>query len=237
MSNADADPKGIDLEALHGDVRKLVASFLSWGWADFEDILQDVFVRILERNGTPGKHDPSKGSMPGYVRMILRAVLSDRMRYRAALKRGGGLETSWEGDLDEVPAGPLWDPRIGERALYLRELRARPSCPPDVASYIQLLEWTQDSEDLQEALRMEVIQLRALRRRLTAWLRDEGELEAPPTLPSGEYSSYKVTSRPCRACGKPLLSYQKMFCSKACDLAVPSHPWSVDPNNSSEDQE
>lgn len=216
--------KGIDLEQLHKDVERIVRSLLRrrWSWAlrDADDLVQDVFLQILELNGTDKEHDPEKGSLTGYVWHRLLGAIKHGM----ALKRGGPGEGSRmkREDLDPdsipgvpgVPGVPNASPGT-EKRIYLSELAARSTCPPDVAEYLTALRETTESEDLLHAMHLEVTALAARRRRLVAWLQAEGELPSHVDL-EAEYSNYRPTDRNC-PCGKALLAYQKAYCSKECE--------------------
>ena len=179
----EVQTRGVDLEARHQEIRKLILSFLRFKNQELEDLIQDCYLLILIRNGTPGEHDPSKGSFSNYVRMALKTVASQRRNYGKALKRGGkGLGTidhepvHHEECDSSTPVVSPWTSDSGMRPLYIQELQARETCPEDLKEYMALLSITTESETLQEALGLETAQMRALRRRLTWWLRQEGEL-------------------------------------------------------------
>lgn len=210
-------PKGIDLEKLHKDVERIVRSLLRrrWSWAlkDADDLIQEVFLQILELNGTPKEHDPEKGSFGGYVWKRL----SDSVQKMSAVVRGGsGRKRQVENiPLDEA-AIPAPD-EFGqvERSIYLEELRSRPGCPQDVSEYLKSMHDATSSDDLREALQVETQMLTARRRRLFAWLRAEGEIDGPDLDPDAEYSHYQTKDKFC-ICGIQLKAYQGKFCSLAC---------------------
>lgn len=72
-------PIGIDLDARHQEVAKLLyAGFGTQIYAngyDFEDILQEVFRKLIVSNQGKSPWDPSKSSFGHYVHMVCRSAL------------------------------------------------------------------------------------------------------------------------------------------------------------------
>jgi RNA polymerase sigma factor (sigma-70 family) len=66
---------GIDVRAKYNDIRKIVGSHLYSSKLDAEDLMQDVVLAILKKNGTPSAFDPKKSSFSHYVFLIASNVL------------------------------------------------------------------------------------------------------------------------------------------------------------------
>lgn len=79
--------RGIDLEARGHEVAKLLhAGFTSWirtSGYDFEDVLQEVYRKILVSNAGTKPWDPAKSSFGHYVHMVCRSALSNYHRKAA----------------------------------------------------------------------------------------------------------------------------------------------------------
>ena len=91
-----------------------------------EDVVQDVFMTLWRH---PGKFNPDRGSLPGYVAMMARSRAVDRMRSRqagdAATERLGRRDEE-RGDGDESPAEMVVRREESARALgALAELPKR----------------------------------------------------------------------------------------------------------------
>jgi len=121
-------PRGIDLDARGHEVSKLLwAGFHGWINAagyDFEDVLQEVYRKILVANQGKSPWDPTKSSFGHYVHMVCRSALSNfhRKHARVAAHERPGIpglrpDGSW-GEVDVRDSGRRGiDPNIALRPM------------------------------------------------------------------------------------------------------------------------
>lgn len=90
ISIVRAPTRGIDLEARGDEVAKLLyAGFSHWIFSsgyDFEDVLQEVYRKILVSNAGRAPWDPTKSSFGHYVHMVCRSALSNFHRKKARIR-------------------------------------------------------------------------------------------------------------------------------------------------------
>lgn len=93
--------KGIDLEARGHEVAKLLyAGFHSWIYSagyDFDDVLQEVYRKILVANQGRAPWDPRKSSFGHYVHLVCRSALSNFHRKQARISSKEQLGLPGEG--------------------------------------------------------------------------------------------------------------------------------------------
>ena len=76
-------PRGIDLARYHRDVRRLTLARWKGNAArllDPEDLVQEVYRRILRRNLQACAWDPSRGSLGHYVHQIAGCAIADMLK-------------------------------------------------------------------------------------------------------------------------------------------------------------
>jgi DNA-directed RNA polymerase specialized sigma24 family protein len=127
-------PLGIDLARYHRDVRRLVLARWKGNAArllDPEDLVQEVYRRILRRNRLACAWDPSRGSLGHYVHQLAGCAIADMLKpvKRRARAEVHGDPERW----DEVPA-PEPDPE--DAPLDLAEA---PSDPDDREAFFAAL--------------------------------------------------------------------------------------------------
>lgn len=95
--------------------------------ADVEDLVQDVYCRLVERCRRRGRRfrGASRGEVLTYLQRVCDSVVVDLLRSRRAIKRGGritllSIDGAREGSLEEVLADPTASP---ETDLMVRERR------------------------------------------------------------------------------------------------------------------
>jgi hypothetical protein len=90
ISVAGAPARGIDLAARGHEVTKLLyAGFSHWIYSsgyDFEDVLQEVYRKILVANQGKAPWDPTKSSFGHYVHLVCRSALSNFHRKAARIR-------------------------------------------------------------------------------------------------------------------------------------------------------
>ena len=76
---------GIDVIKKKPDIEKIVHKFFKVERYSMEDLLQEVYIAILHKNGTRSAHDPRKSSFGHYVYMVAnnvcRNIVSKKKRY------------------------------------------------------------------------------------------------------------------------------------------------------------
>lgn len=89
------DPKGIDLATRGHEVAKLLyAGFSSWiksSGYDFEDVLQEVYRKILVSNHGKSPWDPNKSSFGHYVHLLCYSALSNYHRKQIRVREHTGV--------------------------------------------------------------------------------------------------------------------------------------------------
>lgn len=75
---------GVDLEGRLGEVRKIIykgfkGRILAAGF-ELEDVIQEIFLGLLIRNGGRCPWDPRKGSMGHYIHMVVGCLLANHHR-------------------------------------------------------------------------------------------------------------------------------------------------------------
>lgn len=104
---------GIDLKARGHEVAKLLyAGFHSWIGAagyDFEDVLQEVYRKILVANAGKAPWDPEKSSFGHYVHLVCKSALSNFHRKQARISTfeqvglpGVGPDGTWSASGQDV---------------------------------------------------------------------------------------------------------------------------------------
>lgn len=74
---APEDPSvqlGVDVEAKMQDIIKIIYKFFRVPNVSMDELLQEVFVAIIHKNGTRSAHDPRKSSFGHYVYMVANNV-------------------------------------------------------------------------------------------------------------------------------------------------------------------
>lgn len=89
---------GIDVIAKKLDITKLVHKFFHVQDVPMEELLQEVFVAIIHKNGTRSAHDPSKSSFGHYIYMVANNVCVNLVHKKRRYDR--------EKESIDAPVGP-----------------------------------------------------------------------------------------------------------------------------------
>jgi DNA-directed RNA polymerase specialized sigma24 family protein len=77
LAKAEVKKLGIDVASKYVDIRKLVSKFFTASKIDPEDLLQEVLLAIVRRNGTPSAFNPAKSSFSHYVLLVAKNAISN----------------------------------------------------------------------------------------------------------------------------------------------------------------
>jgi hypothetical protein len=131
-------PRGIDLKARGHEVAKLLyAGFSAWIHKEsyeFEDVLQEVYRKILVANAGTRPWDPSKSSFGHYVHLVCRSALSNYHRKVARVRTwerpglaGYGPDGTWS----------LQDVRVSQSSLVSCPARTIPDPVGDLQQHVR----------------------------------------------------------------------------------------------------
>src|SRR5690349_6981562 len=75
-------PGGINLVARAGEIRRIVGAKVRVASLDADDLLQEVYLAILRKNGTASAFDPSRSSFSHYIVLVARSTASHMLEAR-----------------------------------------------------------------------------------------------------------------------------------------------------------
>lgn len=70
----DGTPLGVDVRARHSDISRIVYKFFRVENLPMEELLQEIFLTICQKNFTRSAHDPRKSSFGHYVYLVANNV-------------------------------------------------------------------------------------------------------------------------------------------------------------------
>ena len=73
-TDEDGTPLGVDVKARHQDISRIVYKFFRVENLPMEELLQEVFLTICQKNFTRSAHDPRKSSFGHYVYLVANNV-------------------------------------------------------------------------------------------------------------------------------------------------------------------
>lgn len=148
---------GVDVVKKEKDIKKLVHKFFKVKDYPMDELIQDVFTAILNKNYTRSAHDPRKSSFGHYVYMVANNVCigihHKRKRYE---KEGDSIDIARNNDEDGKTIEETYCVSVEETEetpiLNEFEILARMNGEREVARYIRAVKSGASAEVVREAM-------------------------------------------------------------------------------------
>lgn len=97
--------KGINLAARHKDIEQIIRKKFSApakaAGIEVEDLVQDVFIKLMRTNCGARPNDPDRASLGTFVYLVAQSVLRNEIRRKTRAKRPRGVPVRTTEDWEE----------------------------------------------------------------------------------------------------------------------------------------